>query len=126
MQPKDSWSFSCPLTEVNVRRILREARCVDGNVVRFTIDGKVYTAWREDLHPPLVDPRGWSAYWSGADTGNEVFRWGGPHGEVRIVTPTADDLPEYTNKYRIQGGDHVAALLDRVETTVEVFAPAKR
>lgn len=45
MKPKQSWEFSCPLEDVNIDRILKEAG-PDARLVRFTIDGKTYTAIR--------------------------------------------------------------------------------
>jgi hypothetical protein len=43
MKPQETWSFSCPLEDVDVPRILREAG-PDARLVRFTIGEKQYTA----------------------------------------------------------------------------------
>lgn len=121
MKTKDTWQFSAPLTEVNVRRILREAGVADGNVVRFTIDGKVYTAWLESAFPHVSDPAG-AGYWLGDE--NDVFR--NEEGEVRINTLDVEELPDRYVRIRIQNGDHVKALFDRVEVQVETFAAPKQ
>lgn len=125
MKTKDTWQFSAPLAEVNVRRILREAAVKDGNVVRFTIDGKVYTAWLESAFPDFVTPGFAKGYWLGDE--NVVYRDdardGGP---VFIRLARSGDLPEYYyHRIRICRGDHVKALFDRVEVQVETFAAPK-
>ena len=110
MKAKDSWAFSAPLANVDVARIIREARVGGSRVVRFTIDGKVYTAWDEryfkripaSLCEPLyVEPGG-----------NPVVRV----GEVFI-----EGTWGVVGTIRIEAGDHIKALFDRVEVQVEVF-----
>jgi hypothetical protein len=52
MKADQVWSFSCPVSRVDVSRILREGQVRAGRVVRFTFDGQVYTAWSNRHYPP--------------------------------------------------------------------------
>lgn len=117
MKSKESWSFSAPLADVDVPRIIRESRLAttSGRVVRFTIDGKTYTAWRERDFPGrvgVVHPDGKLSW--GASRYPSPFR---RDGEVRIWT----ELSDYGDGIRVEAGDHLTSLVDRVATTVEVF-----
>lgn len=119
MKSKESWRFSARVSDVDVPRIIRESHLATtpGRVVRFTIDGKTYTAWREQDFPGRVGVvhdgglREW--FLPGAD---RPFR--DADGEVRIYTSPS----LYPNSgIRIEAGDHLTALVDRVATIVEVF-----
>jgi hypothetical protein len=119
MRPTESWAFSAPLSQVDVPRIIRESRLATtpGRVVRFTIDGKTYTAWRERDFPGrvgAVHPDG-ELSWD-VDRTSLPFRI---DGEVRIWTYRGEDA--IGRGIRVEAGDHLTALVDRVATTVEVF-----
>jgi hypothetical protein len=122
MRRVTEWAFSAPLSQVDVPRILREARLAEtpGRIVVFTIDGVVFTAWREVDFPGrvgVVQDYGlsWldlSSPFAGRrplliDSPVSVFRWDG------------DDVDG--TGIRVERGDHRAALVDLVETRVEVF-----
>ena len=52
MKADQTWSFSCQASRVDIPRILREGGVRDGNVVRFTVDGRTYTAWADRFYGP--------------------------------------------------------------------------
>jgi hypothetical protein len=121
MRTQFSWKFSAPLSQVDVPRIIRETglATTPGRIVVFTIDGRPYTAWRESDYPGLVGPAPNGFYrWYAPSYGSKrpPFRQG--NGEVRIWNDRNDI--EGTG-IRVQYGDHRAALVDLVETRVEVF-----
>lgn len=117
MKPQETWQFSDALDRVDVRRILREARVAYGNVVRFNVDGKTYTAWLEADHPDYDSgtPKG---YWYG-DLNKVHRKPGRENGPVFIHLERS---PGFYEPIRICRGDHVGGLLDRVEVRVEVFS----
>lgn len=120
MKSKESWRFSARLSDVDVPRIIRESRLATtpGRVVRFTIGVKTYTAWRERDFPGrvgVVHPEGLRA-WQPSPWDNIPDTAPFRNDEVRIWTSINSETG-----IRIEAGDHLAALVDRVATTVEVF-----
>lgn len=115
MKPQTTWRFSAPLSQVDVPRIAREAGVHIGNVVRVTVDGTVYTMWREDLHqhiPVENTSLGEPVY---VDACTSVFRDHDDDGGRPRITGS------YHGAARIQFGDYVGRLRDRVRVDVEVF-----
>lgn len=140
MKAKKTWTFSCPLEEVDVARILREAG-PEARAVRFTIDGKWYVAinrewlreqgWVDETsqdpvidwtrafpeEPGYVDDRGDTAEYPVSRRGD--FR----DGEVLVECDANYDCCDGHERRWAITRDLAWAqnFLDLVETTVEVF-----
>jgi hypothetical protein len=114
MKPLHSWQFSAPIAEVDIPRIIREAR---RQVVRFTVDGKVYTAWpaRLNYNPELAP--------NVAGTLQACEKY---VGHLTYVERHTDGTPRIwfheEGSIRVEPGDHVKAIVDGVKVKVEVFA----
>lgn len=120
MKPRESWAFSCPLPEVNLHRIIREAKLSErGGVVLINVGGKAYTLWRRHDYPDYVPE-----YMDYVYRESSFAR--GPRTSTGRVKPEEVGLLGHLYDYDQTGivfcrGDHVGKLLDRVETTVQVF-----
>lgn len=107
MKPSNDWRFSCPLSEVDVFRIVKEAGPA-AKCVRLTIDGKTYTAVNRHTAPFPRGARG------SITTDDFVTR--ADNGGVDIWHD-----PGMNNTWLLYLGDVTGEVMDRVKVVVEVF-----
>jgi hypothetical protein len=134
MQTRSEWQFSVPLEEVDVARIIREAQDATGGprtgrgVIRFTIDGKAYTAIDVDRYPfqseeypdglvlegdevaVRLDPDNVRVRRAGSNDDPDLY------GEVLVESDGAS-----FQRWIIVDSDTVSGVVDRVTVKVEVF-----
>lgn len=110
-----SWKFSAPLKLVDVNRILKEAGPY-AKCVRFSIDGKVYTAVNSKKVGVLPDPNP-SVECDGrhVTVNDDVCRI--ETGEVRFSYYPGDEK----TKWVVYRDDRTHDIVDRVKVSVEVY-----
>ena len=124
MKPNVSWQFSCPVNQIDVLRILREAG-PETKCVRLTVDGKVYTIVNGPLCKNLPAPNRIGAaaqefttnQFDGYRLRRDTFMSVSTSGEPLICGSGL----ERATKWVLYTGDRTGEVMQRVKTTVEVF-----
>lgn len=110
-----SWKFSAPLKLVDVNRILKEAGPY-AKCVRFSIDGKVYTAVNSKKVGVLPDPNK-NYKCDGYSVTDFAPSERDSNGDVLLNF--FSDHPFTT--WRIYRDDRTKEIVDRVKVSVEVY-----